>query len=65
MPRYFTIKQKANLWVEDEAAWDCGSPVGVPSVCEHEATDTGLLDENGDWIMRAPNPVGFGKDEEW
>jgi hypothetical protein len=29
------------------------------SVSEHEAADTGLLDANGDSIMRAPNPMGF------
>lgn len=64
MPRYFTLR-KTRAWVEDEDAWGAESPVGVPTVCEHEATDTGLLDANGDWIMRAPNPVGFGKDDEW
>jgi len=25
----------------------------------YEATDTGLIDHNGDPIMRAPNPMGF------
>ena len=28
-------------------------------VCDHEATDTGLVNENGDPILRAPNPMGF------
>lgn len=32
---------------------------------DDEATDTGLLDVNGDPIMRAPNPIGFGRDDEW
>lgn len=64
MPRYFTVR-KSRAWVEDEDAWGEGSPVGVPMAWEHEATDTGLLDAEGDCIMRAPNPVGFGKDDEW
>lgn len=39
----------------------------LPSVCaaDFESTDTGLVDVRGDPIMRAPNPVGFGKDAEW
>lgn len=39
----------------------------LPSVCapDFEATDTGLIDKRGDPIMRAPNPVGFGKDHDW
>lgn len=34
-------------------------------VSDHEAVDTGLLDADGDPIWRAPNPVGFGRDDEW
>ncbi|WP_152639876.1 hypothetical protein [Sphingobium bisphenolivorans] len=38
-------------------------PIGnawlVPMVADHEATDTGLVDQNGDPIMRAPNEMGF------
>lgn len=64
MPRYFSQRRKA-LWVEDEDAWDAASTDHIPTVSDHEATDTGLLDVNGDTIMRAPNPIGFGKDEEW
>lgn len=30
-------------------------------VPEHEAAATGLLDANGDPIMRAPNEMGFGR----
>lgn len=37
----------------------------TPEVCDHEATPTGLLDMNGDCIMRAPRPIGFGRDDEW
>ena len=35
------------------------------TVDEHVATDTGLLDADGNIIWRTPNPVGFGKDDEW
>ena len=64
MARYFVARRKA-IWIEDEGAWD--SPVcdHIPTVSDHEATDTGLLDTTGEPIMRAPNPIGFGKDEEW
>lgn len=31
----------------------------VPCVSEHVATDTGLVDKNGNAIMRMPNPMGF------
>lgn len=34
-------------------------------VPEHEPVETGLLWEDGEPIMRAPNPIGFGRDEEW
>lgn len=26
---------------------------------------TGLLDSKGNEIWRTPNPIGFGRDEEW
>ena len=61
MPRYFTARKA--LWVGDETYVSPGCH--VPSVPDHEATDTGLLDVDGDSIMRAPRPIGFGKDEEW
>lgn len=56
MPRYFSApkaKVKSECWWYDE-------PIRHDvTVCDHEATDTGLIDANGDRIMRAPNPVGF------
>lgn len=35
------------------------------SVDDHEAVDTGLIWATGEPIMRMPNPIGFGRDEEW
>lgn len=34
-------------------------------VPDHHPVDTGLVDARGNTIMRAPNPVGFGRDREW
>jgi hypothetical protein len=66
MPRYFTRPRATRaLWVEDEHFSPDPGVLNMPTVSDHEATDTGLLDANGDCIMRAPNPIGFGKDEDW
>lgn len=56
MPRYFT--RPRSFCVEDDTDRD---PInlGTPSVPEHVATDTGLLDVRGDTIWRAPPPMGF------
>lgn len=62
MSRYFT---KPRAWVADDLYADDAPMLPALTVSDHEATDTGLLDHNGDAIMRAPNPVGFGRDEEW
>lgn len=58
MPKYC-------LWVEDEDSWDYPKIANNPSVSDHKPIDTGLLDKNDNKIMRYPNPIGFGKDEEW
>lgn len=62
MAKYFT---RASGWVEDEIFSPESGPMPNISASGHEATDTGLLDIHGDTIMRAPNPMGFGKNEEW
>lgn len=62
MPRYFTRAAKA---LDDDYWPDAAPLITSLTVCDHEAVDTGLLDPNGDTIMRAPNPMGFGKDDEW
>jgi hypothetical protein len=61
MPRYTTrsVRPRAD-WMDDD------SPL-VPnlSVDDHEAVFTGLLDDKGEEIWRCPNPMGFGRDDEW
>lgn len=55
--RYF-VQRKA-FFVADEDIWPTDIAGHIPSVADHVATDTGLLDQNGDPIMRAPNEMGF------
>ena len=67
MSRYFTRARPLDFqgapvsWIE---AID--QPM-IPNltVDDHIAVDTGLVDQSGDPIMRAPNPIGFGRDGEW
>lgn len=63
MARYFI---RSRLWVADDL-YDDERGAHCPSVTvdEHVATDTGIVDVDGNSIMRAPNPIGFGRDEEW
>lgn len=63
MAGYFTRPRA--LWIEDEDFSPTPGVLNVPTVDCHEATDTGLVDANGYAIMRAPNPMGFGKDTYW
>ena len=63
MTRYFI--QRARVRADDEYYPDDWAAQCIPTVCDHEATDTGLIDVDGFSIMRAPNPIGFGKDDEW
>lgn len=60
MPRYFARPKAWNDWLSD----DCQRPSSI-TVDEHVATDTGLIDKDGNTIWRAANPCGFGKDSEW
>ena len=34
-------------------------------VDDHEPKATGILDQYGREIMRLPNPIGFGRNDEW
>ena len=63
MSRYFTKPERQPRAGYDPNDWN---PL-VPSleVDDHVSVDTGLVDKRGDPIMRAPNPLGFCRDEEW
>lgn len=63
MSRYFIQPAKQRRAFDDE--WWPEPFINIPTVCKHEAIDTGLLDKDGNCIMKAPNPIGFGKDEDW
>lgn len=66
MSRYFVKRPRAEGWCGDDLFDDERGGFTPPiTVDEHVATDTGLLDVDGNEIWRAPNPVGFGRDEEW
>lgn len=60
MARYVT-RPKA-----DDDYWPETAPfITSLTVSDHEAADTGLLDADGNTIWRLPNPIGFGRDDEW
>lgn len=66
MARYFSKRPRSEGWCGDDLFDDeRGGFAPSITVDEHVATDTGLIDADGNSIMRAPNPVGFGRDEEW
>lgn len=56
MPHYFT---KPKAWIADPLTEDDYPMSHIPTVSDHEATDTGLVDEHGNTIWRAPEPMGF------
>lgn len=61
MSRYF-VRPRAN---KPRAAWDDDVPL-LPDldVPDHEPTDTGLINKNGDTIWRGPNEIGFHNPRE-
>ncbi len=66
--RYFIRKQPRasdGAWVPHDWGSDDVLHQPIPTVCDHNAIETGLLDSNGDMIMRAPRPIGFKRDEDW
>jgi hypothetical protein len=65
MARYFARPNVKSGWIEDEVCADDSPMIPCLLVDGHEAVDTGLLDEAGNSIYRFPNPMGFGRDEEW
>lgn len=58
MTRYFTIRHPQQPRSEDDW-WPTGNSWHIPTVCDHHATNTGLLDADGNTIWRAPEPMGF------
>jgi len=56
--RYFTRKRPTQ-WIADDLGPEYAPMIPSLSVSEHEATDTGLLDADGNTIWREPNPMGF------
>lgn len=64
MPRYVKARIKAS-WIEDETFSPDPGPLNSPTVDDHGPVDTGLISETGEPIMRLPNPIGFGRDEDW
>lgn len=62
MARYFS---KPRAWVADDLYDEDAPMIPALTVSDHEATDTGLLDADGNTIWRAANPIGFGRDGEW
>lgn len=60
MSRYVSGPRPRALFYDDD-------PPLVPDlvVADSDAVDTGLLDSGGNSIWRIPNPIGFGRDDEW
>lgn len=52
MPRYFTQPAKQRVKAEYDEWWP-DPLINIPNVCEHELTDTGLLDTCGGCINEA------------
>lgn len=61
MNRKYYSKPKTSIAVDEDIYGYRHERVsyGNPTVSDHVATDTGLLDKDGNAIMRAPNPIGF------
>lgn len=57
--------KRPTQWIADDLGPDDAGMLPALYVSDHEATDTGLLDAEGEPIMRAPNPIGFGRDLDW
>jgi hypothetical protein len=63
MSRYFSAPPVVlNHRTSDDWNWPLLSDIHAP---DSRPVDTGLVDAHGKAIMRAPNPMGFGRDGEW
>lgn len=61
MARYIRSAVKPRTsWIDDDFPL-----VPELSVDDHAPIDTGLVWDNGEPIMRTPNPIGFGRDGDW
>lgn len=59
--RYLT--RPARSWIEDETF---AEPARHDIfVTEAAPVATGIIDASGSEFFRMPNPIGFGRDEEW
>ena len=65
MPRYFIklnqlVIAKRDIKSEPRASWwePNPTPLPYPTVSETTSIDTGLLDKDGNRIMRAPDKIG-------
>lgn len=58
MTRYYTTPRRT------KACWDDDAPL-LPNltVSDHEPQDTGLIDIDGNAIYRAPEPMGFIRED--
>ncbi len=60
MARYIkAVKPRCDYWSDEQPL--------LPSIFvdDHECVDTGIIWEDGSPVLRAPNPIGFGRDDEW
>lgn len=57
--RYFTKAWIADPLTEEDRPMD-----HIPTVSDHTAMNTGLVDEHGNTIWRAPEPMGFRWERE-
>jgi hypothetical protein len=62
--RYFTRPRSAARSEWWETPWTDMEPARhIPTVSDHEPTDTGLLDAEGNTIWRSPETMGFIRDD--
>lgn len=61
MPRYVTKSIRAGDWI-----WQEETKIQyISTVSDHIVKETGLLDKDGQKLYRFPNPMGFGRDDQW
>jgi hypothetical protein len=60
MARYIRARKPRADWVDDD-----NPLIPTLTVDDNETIDTGLLWPDGETVWRSPNPIGFGRNEEW